>query len=169
MQFICSTEGKAKSNRKMGYFKGMAQYREFATGWNIKEGGMEQKNAVLIIRTANEMIRWCGAVLTAAARRPAGARLHPCKYKTLAFLEINVRGRQHLIRLFFQEHFQAAQFERRIALLGRFGYVHSQRRASAARDDENANAISGSPLFLYNFLELSYCIVSQTYHSSSLM
>jgi hypothetical protein len=64
--------------------------------------------------------------LTAAAGRPAGARLHAAQHETLAFLKIDARIHQHAICPFLQENLQAAEFEGHIARLGRFGYVHSQ-------------------------------------------
>jgi hypothetical protein len=86
----------------------------------------------------------------------------------LPFLIIDVRALQHVIRPFFQENLQAVYRKGRIAGQGCFGYVHSQRRASTARNDKNSHSISGSPLLLDHFLKLLHCAVSQRYHNRTL-
>jgi len=102
--------------------------------------------------------------LAAAARRAAGTRLHAGEHETLAIMKIDVRVHEHAVGPFLQENFEAAQIEGRIARLGFFGYVHSQRRASASGDYEDPHAVSGSSLLLHDFFELLYCVVRQTYH-----
>jgi hypothetical protein len=98
----------------------------------------------------------------------AGARLHAGKHETLVFLEINARIHEHGKGLFLQKNFQPIQFDGRIARLGCFGYVHSQRGASTARDDEDPHTVSGSALLCNNFLEFTHCTIRQTNHTSSL-
>ena len=91
--------------------------------------------------------------------------MHARKHKTLPFLKIDHRAHQHIAGTLFQKQFQALQLKGRIALQGSFGYVHSQRGASAARDNEYPDTVSSCSLLINSFLELSYCIVCQTYHS----
>ena len=83
-------------------------------------------------------------------------------------MKINVRVHEHILCPLFQENLQAIHFEGHITPLGRFGYVHSQRRASAARDEKNPYSITRCSLSLDYFLKLAYCAVGQTYHASSL-
>jgi hypothetical protein len=83
-------------------------------------------------------------------------------------MKINVRVHEHILCPLFKKNLQAVHFEGHITPLGRFGYVHSQRRASASWNEKNPDAVSGFPLCLNNFLELAYCAVGQIYHASSL-
>jgi hypothetical protein len=98
-----------------------------------------------------------------AAGRPAGA-LHAAQDKPLSFVEIDIGVRQHAVGPLLDEYLESVQFESGVAPHGFLGYVHSQRRASAARDGEDAHPVSGRSLFFYNFLEFLDCIVRQTYH-----
>ena len=100
----------------------------------------------------------------AAAGGAAGARRHSREHEALALMEINVRGHQHLTGLLLQKNLEAVQLEGRVALQGSFGYVHSQRRASAARDREDPHPVSRYSLFCNHILELLYRAVRQTYH-----
>jgi hypothetical protein len=85
--------------------------------------------------------------------------LHAREHKTLTFLEINVCAHQHFVRPLFQENLQPLHLKDLIAHLGRFGYVHSQRGASAARYDEYPYTVAGSSLLFNDFLELVYSTV----------
>jgi hypothetical protein len=105
--------------------------------------------------------------ILAAAGWSAGARLHSRENESLGFLKINARGHQHIIRPGFQEYLQPAQFKGNIARLGSFGYVHSQWRASAARDDKYANTVAVRSLFLHNLFEFLYSAIGQAYHAST--
>jgi hypothetical protein len=102
--------------------------------------------------------------LAAAARRPAGTRLHAAQDETLAFYEVDVRVHQHVVGPFLQENLEAVYLERRIALQGRFGYVHSQGGASAAGDHKDPHPVAGGALFFHDILELCYRAIRQTYH-----
>ena len=82
------------------------------------------------------------------------------EHKTLSFLEINARARQHFACALFQEQLQALQLKGLIAPQGGFGYVHSQRGASAARDDEYPDTVSGSSLLFDDFLKPAYRAIS---------
>lgn len=99
---------------------------------------------------------WLGS---AAAGRTAGTRLHTSEHKTLLFLKIDARIHKHGTCLFLQKYFQTIQLYGRIARLGCFGYVHSQRGASAAWNDEDTHAVSGSALLCNDFLELAHCTI----------
>lgn len=99
-----------------------------------------------------------------AARRAARARSHSREHEALPLMEIDVRVHQHIVCSFLQKNFQTIQLEGRVAPQGRFGYVHSQRGASAAGDHEDSHPVSGSSLFFHYFLELCYCAVRQTDH-----
>jgi hypothetical protein len=83
-------------------------------------------------------------------------------------MKIDIRVHEHIFRPLFQKNLETVQLECYITPLGGFGYVHSQRRASAARYEKYPHAVSGLSLRLNYFLELAYCIVGQTYHASSL-
>ena len=99
-----------------------------------------------------------------AAGRTARTRLHSRKHEPLRFLEIDIRVRQHGVSPFLQKNLKAFHFEGRISPQGRFGYVHSQRGASAAGDHEDPHPVSGSSLLFHDFLELAYRAIRQTYH-----
>jgi hypothetical protein len=100
----------------------------------------------------------------AAARRAAGTRLHAREHETLVLHEIDIGVHQHAVRPFLYKHLQSVHLEGHIAPQGRFGYVHSQRGASAAGDREYPHPVAVSSLLYHNFLELLYCAVRQTYH-----
>ena len=100
----------------------------------------------------------------AAAGRTTGTLLHPREHEALLLHKIDARVRKHQIRPVLQEDPEAVLLERRIALLGGFGYVHSQRGASAAGDEEYSHPVAGGALLLNDFLELLYCAVRQTDH-----
>ncbi len=85
-------------------------------------------------------------VSATAARGAAGTRLHTGKNETLVLLEIDARSRQHRVGPFLEKNLQAVHFEGGVARLGCFGYVHSQGRASAARNDEYPYPVSGCSL-----------------------
>ncbi len=61
-------------------------------------------------------------------------------------LKINARIHEHGVGPFLKENLQTIYFNGCIARLGRFGYVHSQRGASAAGNDEDPHPVSGSAL-----------------------
>ena len=126
-----------------------------------------KKTAVSMERAAVDSHVICFGLTVAG--RTAGARLHAGEHETLPFLEIDVCAFEHLVRTLFQEYFQTLQLKGRVAFYGRFGYVHSQRGASAARDDKYPDSVSGCPLLFNDVFELSYCFVGQTYHISSLL
>ena len=69
-------------------------------------------------------------------------------------MEIDARIHEHGIRPLFQEYFEPLHFQGCVALLGRFGYVHSQGRASAAGDDENPYPVSRRALLGHDLFEL---------------
>ncbi len=94
----------------------------------------------------------------------AGTLLHAREHKTLSIQKIYVRVREHVMRSRLQEHPEAVLFDGHIALLGRFGYVHSQRGASAAGDEKYSHTVARGALLLNHFLELLYRTVRQTYH-----
>jgi len=105
-------------------------------------------------------------VLTAA--RPAGGTLlHAAEHKTLSIQKIHLRVREHVICPRLQEKLEAADFVGDIARYRRFGYVHSQGRASAAGDQKYPDTISRRSLLVHNLFELIYRTVSQIYHDPS--
>ena len=65
-------------------------------------------------------------IFSAAAGGPAGTRLHARQDKPLVLVEIDARILEHGIGLLLQKYFEPCYFEGHIALLGGFGYVHSQ-------------------------------------------
>jgi hypothetical protein len=79
-------------------------------------------------------------------------------------MKINVCVHEHVFRSFLKENLQAIQLEGHVASLGRFGYVHSQRRASAAWNEKYPHSIASLPLGFDYFLEFTYCIICQIYH-----
>ena len=100
----------------------------------------------------------------AAAGRTAGTLLHPREHEALLLHKIDARVRKHHIRPVFQEHPEAILLQGRIALLGGFGYVHSQRGASAAGDEEYSHPVAWAALLVHNLFEFIYCAVRQTDH-----
>ena len=105
-------------------------------------------------------------VLTAA--RPAGGTLlHAREHKTLPVQKIYIRARKHIICPRLKEKLEAAYLKGDIARYCRFGYVHSQGRASAAGDQKYPDTISRRSLLVHNLFELIYRTVSQIYHDPS--
>jgi hypothetical protein len=103
---------------------------------------------------------------SAAAGAAGGAfLLHAREHEALAFGEIDGRVREHLVRAVLQKHLQSALLKGHVARLGGFGYVHSQRGASAAGHEEYPNPVARCTLLGDHFLELCYCTVCNTYHS----
>lgn len=106
------------------------------------------------------------SISAAAGTAGISLLLHPCDHEPAAVLKINGRVHEHSLRLHFQEHFQPVLLDRCIPRLGIVGYVHSQRGASAAGNDENAyTGASTAVLVRDEFLELRYSTVCQTYHA----
>lgn len=91
--------------------------------------------------------------------------LHAGQHETLSVPEINVRVEEHVVRTRFQEKLQPVDLKGRVAGLGCFGYVHSQGRASAARDQKNPYPVACVSLFFNDFFKLAHGTVRQTYHS----
>jgi hypothetical protein len=104
-------------------------------------------------------------MLTAA--RTAGTLLHAGKHKTLVFLKIDARVHEHVTRSWIQKELETVDLVGDIARCFRFGYVHSQGRASPAGYQKYPNTITRLTLLVHNFLKLIYCVVSQTNHTSS--
>ncbi len=103
----------------------------------------QNKTAVSQRETAVMIFSTLMCVLATAARGAAGTRLHTRKNETLMLLEIDARRHQHRVGPFLEKNLQPLHFKGRIAHLGRFGYVHSQRRASAAWNNEDSHSVSG--------------------------
>jgi len=87
-------------------------YAKRPKGWN-KHTRTIKKTAASMKRTAVDSVLMCFGLT--AAGRTAGARLHAREHETLAFLEIDVRGFEHIVRTLFQEYLQTLQFKGRIA------------------------------------------------------
>ncbi len=79
-------------------------------------------------------------------------------------MKIDVRVHQHLVGFFLQKNPESVQLKGCITLYGSFGYVHSQGRASAARDCEDSHSVASGSLLRNYHLELLYRAVCQTYH-----
>ena len=105
--------------------------------------------------------------LAGAAGRTAGTLLHARKHESLSFHKIDGGRVQHLVRALLKKELQTVLLKSDVALYCRFGYVHSQRRASAAGNNENPHPVPCFPLFLYNRFKLLYRAVRQAYHKSS--
>src|SRR5512134_2135905 len=103
-------------------------------------------------------------LLTAAAGRTAGARLHAGQYESLSIHKIDRGVHEHIARLLFEEHLQTILLKRCVAHLGGFGYVHSQRRASAAGDNEYPDPVAVRSLLRDHILEPLDRAVRKTYH-----
>jgi len=83
-------------------------------------------------------------------------------------MKIDIRVHEHILCSIFQENLETIQLECNITHLGGFGYVHSQRRASAAWYEKDSHAVARLSLRLDYFFEFVYCTLGQTYHASSL-
>ena len=90
--------------------------------------------------------------------------MHAREHEPLILLEIDVRIHEHAICPLFQKNLQTIQIDGRVARLGRFGYVHSQRWASTTRNHEYPYSVSCYPLLFNDFFELVYRAVCQTNH-----
>ena len=101
---------------------------------------------------------------SAAAGAAGALLLHTGQYETLSLGEIDDRAVQHLVRPVLQEYLQTVLLESYVARLGDFGYVHSQRGASAAGNKEYPYPVACCTLLGDHFLEFRYCTVSYTYH-----
>jgi hypothetical protein len=106
--------------------------------------------------------------LSTATGRSAGTGLHARENESLLRIEIDTRIREHAFCPLFQKNLETVEIHGRVAHLGRFGYVHSQRRASAARDHEDSHPVPGITLLTDKFLEFVYSAVRQAYHYASL-
>lgn len=102
--------------------------------------------------------------LSAAAGAAGAFLFHPGQNEALSFGKIDGRVREHLVRPVFQKDLEAVLFEGHVSRLGGFGYVHSQRGASAAGDQEYPDPVSRGSLLGNHFLELAYRAVCNTYH-----
>jgi hypothetical protein len=85
--------------------------------------------------------------------------LHARKHESLVFLKVDVSVGKHAHRTLLKKNPQPLHIEGSITYLRRFGYVHSQRRASATRDNKYPYPISGRSLLSDDFLEFIHCIV----------
>ena len=127
---------------------------------------MQKKTAASLTGNAAGIVIMKGGRNSAgAARRAARARRHSREHKALALVEIDVRVHQHIVGPLLQKNLKAFHLEGRVSPQGSFGYVHSQRGASAARNHEDPHPVSGSSLLFHDFLELAYRTIRQTYHS----
>ncbi len=96
---------------------------------------------------------------SATAGGTARTRLHAGKHESLVFLKVYARICKHAHCTLLKENPQPLHIKGRVTGLRRFGYVHSQRRASATRDNKYPYPVSCSALLGDDFLELVHCIV----------
>jgi hypothetical protein len=115
-------------------------------------------------RSRVNCLRLFCAAFSAAAGTAGTLLFHAGQHKTLPLCKIDDRAVKHLVRPVLQEDLQAVLLESYVARLGDFGYVHSQRGASATWDEEYPHPIACGTLLGDHFLELRYRTVSNTYH-----
>ena len=104
---------------------------------------------------------------SATARTAGTLLLHAGEHEALMLHKIDDCGSEHLIGPVLQKHPEAVLFEGHIARLGGFGYVHSQRGASAAGDQENPHTVARLTLLSNHFFKLNYRSICQTQHTAT--